>query len=244
MNHNLFCPRCQNEIPKERQLYGLTVCECGWTSSHLGALNDRRMTDKVCMSIVGVALLLIAAFIHTVNWDNYSIVIIPLKVKQLTQSASAADLKEIAKICDARLKYACVMDAHAQRAQLFPEENEAWAELGILYSNQGYTEEAAESLGHYFKQGGKDPKAAYEYAKALGQLGQVKESSKWFKYVLKAKPGMLQISVTRSYVDMLVKHKKLKVARRVLKNYRRKGGSDYVLEREWKTVNKRLRLGS
>lgn len=93
----------------------------------------------------------------------------------------------------------------------------------------------------YFAQGGKSLEAAYEYAKALGKTGNVQESSRYFEFVLSAKPGTFQISVSRAYVVMLVNNRRYQEARTMIHNLRKKGSNTaYFLDQELKEINKRL----
>lgn len=239
------CPMCNEKIPEERQLGLMIVCKCGWSISARADQVEKKELNRSCITIVILGLLMIGSFIHAINWNEHSFAIIPLKTVHVLGFASKEDLRKIANICEQRAKPSCTAEAYQDLYRKDSSEIQALAQVGKIHSQLGLFEESKEAFAEYFKLGGKDHLAAYEYAKVLGELGQVREATRYFEYVLKAKPAVLQVTVTKAYVDMLMRNKKLKEASRVIHHARRMGdNTGYFLERELQEIKKQLGVKS
>lgn len=239
------CPRCNEPIPADRQAGTMIVCQCGWSVSAHAEMKERKTSDRICLTILVTGLLLIGAFIHAVNWDRHFFTIVPLKTAQLLNIASEETLLQIAKICEERAKPVCTAEAHYDLYQLNPNNIEALAAAAKIYAQTGQVQNALAIYEKYFSLKGKSLEAAYEYAKLLGEIGNVALSRKYFEHVLKAKPHVLQITVTRAYVDMLIKNKLLKDAKQVINYWRSRGDNTrLIMDRELQEINKQLGMAS
>ena len=105
--------------------------------------------------------------------------------------------------------------------------------------------EAAQSFYKFFQKGGNDLEASYSYAKALAQLGQVDEATKYFEQVLAARPDVLQVTVVQNYVKLLVEHKRYDQGLKLIKDIRSKG-PEYTsfMDAEFKTIQQNLTTAS
>jgi len=197
------CPRCQNELSSERLAFQPLVCNhCGFTANAIDTKVEQQFEKRFLKIGIVVALFLGLGFVQAANWDQYALEIIPLKIKEITGTASTSDLSRIAEICVERFKHDCVESAYASKGH--KGDNEAFADLGKYQARRGKKQDALKSFTAYFKNGGQDLESAYQFAKVLGETGQTDASITYFESVLKAKPETLQITVMQNYVKMLV----------------------------------------
>lgn len=63
-------------------------------------------------------VLMLASFIQLMNWDNYSLEIIPLKIKSTLGGLSQPDLERSAEICMELKKWDCVESNYSTIGQL------------------------------------------------------------------------------------------------------------------------------
>ena len=82
--------------------------------------------------------------------------------------------------------------------------------------------EAVNTYRKFFANGGIDLEGSYEFAKALGQVGMVDEASKYYDYVLGAKPGVLQVTVVQNYVKLLMEAHRLDQAKKLIEGVHRR----------------------
>lgn len=217
------------------------ICACGWTSSGKAKKESAKQTDRTCIYIAVFAALLVGSFIQTVNWDKYFFTIIPLKAQQLTGMATAEDLNQIAEICMDRKKYSCAETAHFQAWKKEPANLTHLEKLGDLQVKQNLMLSAVKTYDTYFGANGEDLDAKYNYAKALAATNDTAKAEKYFKMVLKAKPDVLQITVTRHYINMLVKNDQLRKAKKVIEHFRRKGtNTGLFMDKEYKEIKTKL----
>jgi len=244
MTHFGHCPACGTEISHERQFDGITICECGWTSSVQHDNAQTKMNDRVCISIAFFAALLVGSFIQVVNWDSYSITIIPLKVKQISAIATVEELNQIAEICLDRKKLNCTEEAYQQIFELDSEQHETLAKLGELQIKRGHMADAVKTYDRYFGMSSVRPSldSQFQYAKALAATSQTKKAEKYFKRVLKAKPDVLQITVTRHYIQMLVENEEFSKAKATLEHFRKQGtNTKMFMEKEYREIKQKLK---
>lgn len=222
-----MCPRCKMDIAEDRLREPLVVCQhCGFSDPK----SDRKLEKKIYSHFLRTSLivtgLLLAGFIQAVNWDQYSLSIIPLKVKELSGIANLQDYQQLSKICEERKKWDCVETSLRQRYTLSPRtEIEALAQLGKLQYKRGKLAESLQSLKTYFDQGGISLDASYDYARALSQRGFVDQASQVYEQILEAKPETLQITVAQNYVRLLMKNNKYREAKTLLEDIRKSGSN-------------------
>jgi tetratricopeptide (TPR) repeat protein len=227
------CPRCAHELTHERVFGSTIICECGWSKSMHSDQADRRNMDRTCASIVLVSGLLIASFLQAVNWDRHFFAIIPLKVKQVAGKATIKELEQIVEICNERKKIDCSERALSQIARKQPTNLPNLSRLGQLQFKRGSYERAVSTLTLYFSQRGTDVDAAYTYAQALTRLKKYDQADRFYKFALEQKPEILQITVVRSYVQMLVEADRLKQARDTILQYRRQStNANFFMSKE------------
>lgn len=216
IQHN--CPVCKRSIPAERQIADQLICECGWSQS---------LTSKSSGSLTGVfgilfvTLLMLGGFIHIINWDKYSVAIVPLKLKELHGSASYKDQIKISEICHERKKYDCQSKA-LEKALEFNFQNEALTKeiISLNYRMENYDQViryASMNLGHNEK----DHESRIYLAQAYYHLDQVEESKKHYRYLTSGTPNMDKLNAARAYVRLLIGTNDYVTAKNVIKSYRK-----------------------
>lgn len=235
------CPACHRQIPHDRIFATVIVCQCGWTASSFSKAAERKITDRISATIIVSAMLMVGAFIHAINWDTHFFSVIPLKAKELTGMASAQDLFKIVEICKSRHKHSCVKDSYRQIYRI-NKDLEILAKLGELEQATGNAQAAANAFKEYVKLGGNQAEPLYRYAQVLASMGQVDEAVRYYRQVLEQKPDTLQVTVTRSYVSMLIEHKRYEHAVEVIEFYRKKAdNTGYFMEKELQALNRILK---
>ena len=237
--HNRTCPTCQKSISPKRCFGNTAICECGWTKD----LSSEAKKYEYNLNVTSVILVTVAtfislSFIHIVNWDNHFIAIIPLKTKQILGVADISQLKQIETICMERKKWNCVIDTYNNIYEQDPNQIESLHKLGRIYVSLDNNEAAVTTYQKYFEQGGADIDAHYEYAKSLGQVGKIKESTLQYQIILNSQSNTLQTTVTKSYVGMLMTHRMWLQAKEVIEDYRKRSRSGkFFMEPEMKKIN-------
>ncbi len=190
-------------------------------------------------ALVGFTLVFVGGLLHILNWDKYSLEILPVKTKQIIGMASVEDLKKIADICEVRRKFPCQQTALWQMFQRDPKQKEILVELGKLQMDSDDFNGALRTYSAYFTSNGKSIDARYEYARALAETGKPKEAKKHFQYVLSVNRDPISTpEMARTYVKFLIKNKDYVTAKNVIVTTRRTNRSAaYFLEKELKVIN-------
>jgi len=233
------CPACGSPIPEDRIFEGIKICACGWSSS--GRKKKEKDRIKSVLVIVTIALLFVLGFIHMVHWGKYSVEVIGLKLNYFMGSGSKSDLYRLAYVCHRRGQLNCTEGAYHAILKRFPDELKALADLAKTQNRNNKVEFSINNYHLYFQRGGNEPHVGYTFAKILGDSGKVDESIQHFKKVISAKPGILQITVTKAYVDMLIRNNRLEAAEKVIKDFRNRSANarNYLTE-ELEKVKKLL----
>lgn len=213
------CPRCKLEVSIDRKSLNPVVCNhCGMTISNNEEKLERSIESSTLkFMVLFTAFVLIGGFLLT-NWDTHSLEIIPLKAKELLGITSPSDQEELASICLDLKKYDCVEEQYKKAAQLDPQK---YVRLGRFQLQRSEPQAASGSFSVYFQNGGTDIDAAYEYAKLLGEAGQIDEAAKYFEQILSSKKDVLQVSVIYAYVKALVKSGKYAEAKALIEDVRK-----------------------
>lgn len=236
------CPVCQSQVPQDRIEKNLIICKsCGWSDNKTAKAANKKTEKTFILLAVFTTILLIGGFIQIVNWNSYSLEIIPIKYKQIAGIATSKDLNRIAEICMDRQKPQCVEQAYADILRNDSENLEVIAKYAKILVNNKKLRQASNSFANYFKRGGKDLNTAFAYAKVLGSLGLIDESKEYFEYVINSKPGMMQITVTQRFVDMLYNAGRYREAQQAILKFRKRGvNATYFMEAKLKKIKKML----
>lgn len=238
------CPRCGSQIDKERLKNSPLVCDsCGWVNSDQVAEKNQSITKAYIMVIGSLSLFMVAAFMLAVNWDNHGVEILRLKPRQYLGVASTVQLQRIAEICKERGKLDCMEEALHEAVEKEPLNDEIVIEYAKTVLQTKNYQEGQRLLGQYFNQGGQELEAAYLFAQILGHQGRVNDAVMYYNSVLAAKPDVLQVTVTKNLVDLLVHDNRLEEAQKLIKKTRKQAGRPgaYFMSAELNQIEKKLK---
>ena len=235
------CPACFREIKATEFIEGHAYCSCG-KSIHLKPTDRRGEHVNVILPLVVLTLTVLASAIHIVNWNEHSVAIIPLKLKQMTGMANTEDLQSIASICQNRNKANCESLALEQAFKKDSQLNSLLVRVGEIKMKQKDYREALRVYTTYFKEKGQSLEARHQMALALTKTGQLKQAKKQYRYLVKAHSHTPNFKVARDYVGLLMETKKYARARKVILKHRRVSPeASLFLEKQWKFINKKIR---
>jgi tetratricopeptide (TPR) repeat protein len=217
------CPRCKMEIESERLRNSVIVCNhCGYTANMVQRKIEQAAEKSFIVIATGLCALMSFAFVMAVQWDTHTFEVLPLKAKQMIGMTTASDLQRLVEICESRKNVDCQLQATEQLTRF---DNEAFASLGKLHFLSNKNKQAIASFSQYFRNGGLNLEASYNFARALEKEGQVEMASQYYETVIDARPETLQITVTRHYINMLIEYNKKSEAKMVLAKIREKGAN-------------------
>ncbi len=199
MNH-FNCPVCGSQLKKAGQT---SFCSCGWSRS-FNQKEHKRAQTAIAKNIVIAGLGLMAGIVYIGSWGSSSVSIAPLKARQWTGQLNPASFQKLKTICMRLKKYDCVEKAQESFFQS-SGDMKALEEMGEFQYRRKKFDQAQKTYHRYFTQKGTSVKSAYNYARILEKSGQDKHALSYYQYALKAEPDTLQITVMRSYIDLMVK---------------------------------------
>ena len=198
--NKINCPVCASSLKKA----GHTVfCDCGWHKS-LNKKEQMGVQKKIAKGLVIAGISLMGAVVYVGNWGSSSLSIIPLKAQQWTGQMNEKSFARMKSVCLQLKKYGCVEQAHRSYFRS-SGDLQALEELGeFQYRRKKFTQ-AGKTYAQYFSQKGQGVKPAYNYARVLEKAGQTDHALSYYEYALKSRAGVVQITVMRSYLNLLVK---------------------------------------
>lgn len=237
------CPRCKQDISADRKNKSVIICNhCGYTASPNAAIVHREMQKRTIMIYGIFSAVFLGSYIQLANWDNYALEIIPLKIKSVIGMTNGKDADRTGEICMELKKWDCVETAYIKAAA---EDQTKLPRLGNFQMKRSEWNQAAQTYYSFFQKGGQDLEASYSYAKALAQLGQVDEATKYFDQVLAARPDVLQVTVVQNYVKLLMDHQRGDQALKLIKSIRSKGPeTGSFMEAEYKKLSGNVNTAS
>lgn len=229
------CSRCKLDISEDRRNARPLICNhCGYTHSQTNSIAKGQTEKQTIVIFTSVVIVTVLAFVQLLNWDKYALEMIPLKIKSTIGMTSVSDSNRSAEICMELKKWDCVESNYKTVAIVDPSQ---LSRLGHFLMKRGKFSDAAQSYYAHFKNGGNDLESSYNYAKALAQLGQVDDATKYFEQVLAARPDVLQVTVIQNYVKLLMDHQRYDQARRLIQDIRGKSPeSGLFMESEYKKI--------
>ena len=239
MNQSHTCPRCHSLFSEERRLQKPLICEgCGFVASGRELKAGQALERRFLIVALAVSLVLVGGFMQVVSWGAYSVESIPLTIGNWLHTNSPAQLERLVQISFELKKYDLTESVYTE---LSAKDHTAFLRLGKFQMSRGKYSEAANSFRLYFSFNNEDLEAHYLYARALGETKQIDEAIKHYDYVLRAKPGIRQITVVQNYVKALTLNGRLKEARKVIEDERTRDRTAMTfMDTEYKTILERL----
>ncbi len=215
------CPQCKLDISAQRKAIMPVICDhCGYTSG-----NDQKVENeiqkKTIFAFVAVSIFVVAAHIQLANWDNQSLNIIPIVVKETMGTSTPADFEAKAEMCMQLKKWDCVETEYLKAAAVDPVK---FQRAGDFQMKRAKYNPAAQSYYKFFQAGQQSLDVSYNYAKALAKLGQVDDAVKYFDQVLAARPETLQVTVVQNYVKLLMDAQRFEQAKVLISKIRKESG--------------------
>ena len=239
---DVICPRCQNRVSQERALEMIVVCNhCGFTSKEYETKLTGRAERTYVKGVILASIIMVLGFAHVVNWDKHWLTVIPLKSKQILGQASVKELYKLSVICKDRMKHSCVESTLKDLVAVDPNDLSALESLANIQRQLGKLDQASVSYGQYFERGGDLHVAAYHYAQVLQGLGRSDEALEYYDKALKLNPGEIQVTVTESYVELLMSLRKYREAKRVIDRIRRSSvAARHFMSREYEEIQQMI----
>ncbi len=236
-----YCPKCHNELDAQRVERGVFICSvCGYSPSAQKTADKKTTRDLIAM-FVALSILAFGGFVHLINWNAHAVAIVPLKIKQWTGTASANELKQIVSICKHQSKAYCVLKAQHQLIKQQPNNVKALGEYARSLYQMKQDTQALKVFSLYFNKGGKSVKSMYEFAQTLKRNNQLVMAKEYYERALSSKPDVVQVTVTKAYVDLLLKMPDLKGAYALIKKTRQGGAHmAHFMEAEFHEIKQKL----
>lgn len=237
------CPACYKPAQTDRLVGTQAYCSCGLSWDINGKISkSENQASSGARTIVIFSILLVSTVLHYVTWDQFSLEIIPLKIKQLTGLAKAKDYLEIATICEKRQKTACQLDSLKQAYQLNNKDLRSLALAADIHMKKTEYKQAAQLFQTYFSHSEALPVHRASYALALNEIGDLKGAEIQYKQVLSQDNKEPNFVAARAYVDVLIKTSALDKAKGVIEEYRKATPTSALfLDKEWKLINAQMK---
>lgn len=210
---------------------------------NLGDGDTLESADKsVAKSLVIVGVLFAALIVHIVQWNEFSIEILPLKVKEYAGLATKEDLLRTAEICKLRKKGVCVELTYSKILRKDPINQQVLLDLAKLRMERKLYKDVVHLLSQYFHSGGSDGTARFILSQALFHTGDVSNAKKQLNYLVFGDSKDPSPDVARFYVKALMQKKDWGSAQKVILHFRKnRKNASLFLEKEFKEIRKHLR---
>lgn len=219
-----FCPQCKSEVAEERIHTPPIVCDqCGWSEKKNQIIKHQDLQKSTIKIFLIFSFILIALYFHTLKWGEHSLAVIPLKFSQWLGQTSASQAKSMAKICAQRQQVQCVIDTYSLLVKSNPRDPEAFSLLATTLEKAKRGGEAIPYYSRYFALGGNDSDLAYNFARLLEEKQDYENAIQYYEYVINLKPDIFQITVSKNYVNLLIKTRQFNKAKIYIKTVRKKG---------------------
>ena len=235
MTH-ISCPVCGAKLNKASHT---VFCKCGWHKS-LNKKKEMAIQKQIVKGIFIAGFGLMTSIIYLGTWGSHSLSIIPLKARQWTGQLNEQSFDKLKSICMDMKKYNCVEKAYSS---FFKSSGklDVLEQLGEFQYRRKKINLASKTYNQYFTKKGRSVKAAYNYARVLEKQGHVNEALSYYKYALSVRPHKVQITVMRSYIDLLMKSGQRRKARAVLLKFKPiLKRSNSLVQQEYDRWNKKV----
>ena len=213
------CPKCKTEISEDRLLYKPVICNhCGYMDSKTNEVSQKKANRSSILIMLGISVITAGSFLHSVRWGNHSLEVIPHKAMIAVGMADENNYNRLQEICVDRKMIDCVQSSLEEQLSLDPNNIEVLKKLGKLHYQRQNFDQAYETLNSYFDNKGDDLMTAYYFAKTLSKQGETDKAAEYFEFILASKPDVLQVTVTETYMDMLIESNRYDDAKKLAKS--------------------------
>ena len=235
------CPHCHLVIEESRRKLNPVICNsCGHVVSGKESEVESKLESSYLKSIVVISALMVMGFVQVASWGEHALEIIPLKLSEMSGQASIESKERMAEIALSLKKYDMVERLYAETAR--PGDSLKLSRLGKFQMSRSKYREAGETFRVLLAGDASNLDARYNFARCLGETGQIDEAAKHYDYILNSKPGVLQVTVVESYVKHLLAAGRLEDAAKVIQKTQARGTSvSHFMSTELKTIVERIR---
>ena len=226
-----LCPRCEGQFSPQALRFDVLICsQCGWTPSDSELASNWDGDKKFFTTLVVGTLAFLVGFVHYMNWGQSSVEILPLKAKFWTGVIQESELLKLADLCEDRYKYTCSVSALEALPQSRQQLN-AKIRLANLKRRSRQYEPAIQDYRSILEipsvrlQGSQLADIYYGLAKSYEKLGNNESALHYYNRSIQAKPEVIQVTVTESYLRLLKRVGQSDRARAVIKEARKRGRS-------------------
>lgn len=239
MNPNYTCPRCQQIISDIRRYQTPSVCDnCGFVVSQSEKREEKNSERTMIVAGVSFGILMLAMMYHIGSWGSYSLEIVPLKIGHIFHTSTAKDIERSVEIGMDLRNYDLVEVSYRALSERVNLDN--YVRLAKFQYSRGKFIDAVETYRKYFAMGKNSLESRYDFARALAEAGYIDEAAKNFDYVLRAKPGVRQVTVLQKYVTALVKAQRYDQAQNVIERVRLQDPTAAsFMDTEYKVISER-----
>lgn len=227
------CRICGNEIPEDRLQSGLSVCTCGWVEPNQFVSQwDKDASKRISTFGIAAVGVLLPVILFLASWSGFGFDVVAISFKSMLGMASAQDYIQKAEICEQVRKYDCATENYARVIRSNPQDEDAYLRLAHLYIKVKDMNSAIQVYQAFFASGGKDANLKFRMANLMADAGQTDLAQATYQELLDSEPGILQITVAKSYVQLLIKVGKFENAKSVITSFQGKGDNakDYLNE--------------
>jgi tetratricopeptide (TPR) repeat protein len=237
------CPRCQLVISETRRRAFPVICDsCGFVLTDKQEAVESKMETSFLKAVIGCSAIIVAVFMQLANWGDHALEIIPLKIGDVMGNNSPASKERMAVIALDLKKYDLAERLYTEIARTNPD---TLMRLGKFQMSRAKYKEAAATFGAALARSSDNLDVRYYYARCLGETGNIDEAAKHYDYLLKSKPGTLQVTVVEFYVKHLLAANRLEDAKRVIESVQRQGSTvSQFMDTELKTIVEKIRSKS
>ncbi len=218
------CRICGNDIPEDRKQSGIYICTCGHVENgHVGTTLDKaasRMIANFGILVTGIAL---PAVLFLGSWSGFGMEMFGIYAKSTFGSLSATDLLRKAEICEQLRKNECAAESYGSVIRQYPKEEQAYLRLAHMYLRVQDKAGAIQVYQAFFKNGGQDPNLKFRMANLLVEIGQTELAAQTYQELMSSEPGILHITVAKTYVQLLIKLGQFDNAKSVITQFQNQG---------------------
>lgn len=233
------CPRCRLQIRADRLRVHPVICDsCGFVATDRQADVESTLETSYLKAILVSSTAILLGFMQLANWGNYALEVIPLKAGDFVGNNSVQSKERLAEIAIDLKKHDLAERMYREIAKVDPGQ---LMRLGKFQMSRAKYKEATETFGAVFARDKENLDARYYYARTLGESGKIDEAAAHYDFILRAKPGVLQVTVLENYVKHLLAADRLEQAKQVIESVQRRNSSvSQFMDTELKTIVEKI----
>ena len=232
-NVSSTCRICGESIPEDRRSAGVSACTCGWVdNSQFPEKWDRESSKRIAsfgmMALIG----LLPVVLYFAHWSGFGAEVLGIKMKSMLGGSSISDSLRMGEICEMLRKTDCAVESYTRAIRQHPKEQAGYVKLAHLYIEGKDLMGAVQVYQAFFMSGGQDPNLKFRMGNLLSDAGQYEMAARVYQELMDSDPSILNITVAKTYVQMLIRLGEYQNAKDVLSKFHNMGDNakDYLQE--------------